>query len=405
MPHDRHSRRIVVISDFCDGWVAPDRIPSVEAAAASWLSGERGPTPEKAGGLDSSEEPAVVGGYLERLPLAAVRQGLCDTAEIWSFSAQPTLPPWSVDPPGLTRRSFRPDDPGSRPFSSTDMLGHIAAFGPPDILCVWGLGVDAAILQACADSVRIYNSIDAPALRVPDDVSQHFDLVLTGAEWQSEEVERRHPGMLTAVMPVGPEFASPETFFPLASEKIYDVVYVAAAQAYKKHEVLFDALARMPSSTRALCVCGYGELGDALKARVRELGIYVDFVGPPGVGFAEVNRLMNLARIGVVCGIHDGAPAILTEYMLAGLPVLANSRLTWGLQFITPATGRAAQEEHFHVVLDEMLADLDSFRARETVLRNWSWPRTAKRFATLVEDAQKHKAALAAKRTSAKLAP
>ncbi len=51
---------------------------------------------------------------------------------------------------------------------------------------------------------------------------------------------------------------------------------------------------------------------------------------------------MNLARIGVVCGVDDGAPAILTEYMLAGLPVLANARLRCGLQYIRPETGRAA---------------------------------------------------------------
>lgn len=394
MPPDHYprSRRIVVISDFCDGLTAPGRIPSVAEAASLWRSGERGPAPGMACGLDISERPAVVGGYLERLPLAAVRQGLCDTAEIWSFSAQPTLPPWSVVPPTLTRRSFRPDDPACRPFYSTDMLGHIAAFGPPDILCIWGLGVAAAILEACAGSVRIYNSIDAPALRVPDNVGGHFDIVLTGAEWQSEEVERRHPGMLTAVMPIGPEFASPETFFPLGLEKIYDVIYVAAAQAYKKHEVLFDALARMPPSMRALSVCGYGELGDALRARVRELGISVDFVGPPGVGFTEVNRLMNLARIGVVCGVDDVAPAILTEYMLAGLPVLANSGLKCGLQFITPTTGRAADEHKFHGVLAEMLANLDNFQPRETVLRNWAWPHTAERFATILKEARRRKA-------------
>ena len=45
---------------------------------------------------------------------------------------------------------------------------------------------------------------------------------------------------------------------------------------------------------------------------------------------------MNRARIGVVCGEEDGAPAILTEYMLAGLPVLANARLRCGLRLHPP---------------------------------------------------------------------
>lgn len=388
MPPDGASpRRIVVISDFCEGDFAPDRIPSVDEAAAAWLSGERGAPP-----AGPSSPPAVTGGYLERLPLSAIRQGLCDTAEIWSFWAHDSPPPISFDPPALTRRSFRPDDPFRRPFSSADMLGHIAAFGPPDILCVWGLGVDEAILRASAGSVRIYNSIDAPALRVPESVGRHFDIVLTGAQWQSEAVAQCHPGMLTAIMPIGPEFASPETFFPLGLEKTYDIVYVAAAQAYKKHEVLFDAMAQLPRTMRALCVCGYGELAGTLHARAAELGISVDFVGPPGVGFAEVNRLMNLARIGVVCGIDDGAPAILTEYMLAGLPVLANAALKCGLHFITPATGRTADADRFHIVLEEMLNDLDSFRPRQTVMDNWIWPHTAKRLAALVGEARMRKA-------------
>ena len=391
-PDGDRPRRIVVVSDFCDGAVAPGHIPSIEEAAAAWRSGERGPGPAETHGRAGLHPPDVVGGYLERLPLAAVRHGLCDAAEIWTFWAQPSPPPCTFDQPALTRRAFRPDDPFLRPFSSADMLGHIAAFGPPDILCVWGLGVDEAILQACVGSVRIYNSIDAPALRVPEEIGRHFDIILTGADWQSEEVERRHPGMLTAVMPIGPEFASPETFFPLDVEKTYDVIYVAAAQAYKKHDVLFDALAKLPRTICALCVCGYGELEHVLHARVHELGIRVDFVGPPGVGFAEVNRLMNRARIGVVCGVDDGAPAILTEYMLAGLPVLANARLRCGLQFITPLTGRMADEENFPAMLHEMLADIDSFHPRETVMSNWIWPHTAERFARLVETCRQRKA-------------
>jgi len=100
---------------------------------------------------------------------------------------------------------------------------------------------------------------------------------------------------------------------------------------------------------------------------------------------------MNLARIGVVCGVDDGAPAILTEYMLTGLPVLANSGLKCGLQFITPATGRIANEDQSHKVLREMLREIHSFNPRETVSRNWSWPITVARFDTLVNEARQRK--------------
>lgn len=374
---------IVVISDFQDGPHTDRQAAPVEWYRDQWLAGSRGCRPHPA---TRPETVDVLGGYIERLPLAALKAGLVDSAEIWTHWRGDNPPrEWRGVGPKLTRRAFRMNGPQA-PFSSNDMLGHIATFGPPAILCVWGLGVDEDILRACRNSFKIYNSIDAPALRVPFEVSRHFDLVITGAEWQSQEVRDRHPGMRTAIMPIGPEFASDLTFRPLDLPKIHDVIYVAAAQAYKRHDILFEALARLPRSLRTLCVCGYGEMIEDLHRQVERLGIDVDFVGPPGVPFEEVNRLMNSARIGVVCGIDDGAPAILTEYMLAGIPVLANIRLRCGLQYIKPQTGAVAAPELFHEGIADMLARLESFRPQETVLANWTWNHTIEKLRRIIRE-------------------
>lgn len=91
------------------------------------------------------------------------------------------------------------------PFPSNDMLAYIEAFGASDILCVWGLGVHEDIMAACHSSYKIYNLIDAPALRVPPNVSRHFDLVLTGAQWQSDDVQALHPWMRTIVIALFPK--------------------------------------------------------------------------------------------------------------------------------------------------------------------------------------------------------
>ncbi len=327
------------------------------------------------------------------MPLALVRLGMVDRVEIWHHhlgGGQSTSVP---DGAFLTRRTFAVDE-ATPPFSSRAMLMHIATFGPPRILCVLGLGVDMDILEACKSSFRIYNSIDAPALRVPESVSAQFDLVLTGSPRQSAVVQAAHPDKACAIMPIGPEFADPKTFRPLDLPKEFDIVYVAAAQPYKRHDILFDALVRLPRSIRALCVFGYGEDADALRLEADTKGLDVSFVGPPGVPFAEVNRLMNLARMGVVCGVDDGAPAILTEYMLAGLPVLANDKLACGLQFITPDTGQTASADGFADGITAMLNDLDTFQPRKTVLENWTWPHSGARLAGLIEDGIRRKEAL-----------
>ena len=329
----------------------------------------------------------VQGGYLERLPLAAVRSGLAEFAEVWHHHRGEGIA-CEQSNDYLARRVFPLSS--EAPFHSGAMLDYIEEHGAPRILCVWGLGVSEAILDACAESTIIYNSIDVPSLRVPPDASAHFDVVLTGAQWQSDEVTARHPEMMTAILPIGPEFASPETFFPIPEEeKIYDVVYVAAAQPYKRHDILFDALARSTRPLKALCVMGYGEDGERLRQEAAARQLDVEFVGPPGVSHAEVNRLINQARVGAVCGVDDGAPAILTEYMLAGLPVVANAQLRCGLQYICPETGIIAPPDRFELGLLEALERTD-FLPREYVLENWAWPRSIATLAALLGSLNKN---------------
>ncbi|WP_312366997.1 glycosyltransferase family 4 protein [Ensifer sp.] len=374
-------RKIVVISDYHEGSSAQSARPDRSAQLLKWsccLNEE-----EKEGRPETSKL-VVEGGYLERLPLACVASGLVDKAEIWTHwrSDQPPQQPHSSS--FLKRRSFYQNGTDA-PFSSDDMLAHLEVYGPPSVLCVWGLGVDESVLRACRGSFKIYNSIDAPALRIPFDVSRHFNLVLTASQGQSEAVKRRHPNMRTAVLPIGPEFASPSMFHPLEGPKDYDVIYVAAAQPYKRHDVLFQALNRLPRTVRALCVFGYGEDAERLRRQANELRLNIDFVGPPGVSFSDVNRLMNRARIGVVCGVDDGAPAILTEYMLAGLPVLANAELRCGLQYINPQTGGVAKAEEFHLGIADMLSRLSDFSPRAAVERQWTWEHSIEKLRQLIE--------------------
>lgn len=366
-------RRVVAISDFCT------RVPPLPPARRFY---------NRVAPVATAKNVAVAGGYLERLPLAVVRSGLADTAEIWSFTGTDDDPTGlTASPYGLGLRRFRANGHAA-PYGSADMLQHIAAVGAPDILCIWGLGVTEDVLLACRDSITIYNSLDVDALRISPDISMHIDIFLTGSDQQTADVLRRHPDAIVAMLPIGPDFASAETFFPLGTPKDFDVIYVAAAQPYKRHDIMFHALAKLPRDIRALCVFGYGENADNLRRQAAEMGISVSFVGPPGVPFGEVNRLMNRARIGLVCGANDGAPAILTEYMLAGLPVLANADLACGLQYIRHDTGRAAPAEEFAAAITEMLRDTTIFAPREAVLRNWVWQQSMKSLLPLLERAK-----------------
>ena len=373
-------RSVAIVSDWVE--VASERT----GAASPDRDGDRWgqiAEAERPWPPESAEATVVSGGYLERLPQALVASGLIDQAEIWHHWRGDAPPPFKRETPTLARRAFRPDN-DQVPYASQEMLAFVREFGAPHILVVLGLGVDAALLDACAASVKIYNSIDAPALRVPQDVGARFDLVLTGAQWQSEAIAELLPGVRTEVLPIGPEFASPEQFLQLDEPKDYDLIYVAAAQPYKRHDILFRALEQLPRDIRTLCVFGYGELADDLRRQAQEVGLNIDFIGPPGVSHTEVNRLMNQARFGVVCGVDDGAPAIITEYMLAGLPVLANSALSCGLQYILPETGRAVAEDDFAEGILWMRENCRSFTPRASALSRWTWPYSVARLAEII---------------------
>jgi glycosyltransferase involved in cell wall biosynthesis len=325
----------------------------------------------------------VAGSYLERLPLALVAAGIAEQAEIWHFWRGEGPAPFHRENAVLGRRAFRRDGDAVS-FESSAMEDFVRQFGAPHILIVYGLGVAHAVLELCSDSIIIYNSIDAPALRVPPECSAHFDIVLTGAQWQSDVVEARHPGMATAILPVGPDFAGFDQFRPLDTPKDVDLIYVAAAQPYKRHDILFDALARLPRDVRAICVFGYGEMADDLRRRAADENLSIEFVGPPGIGIEEVNRLMNRARFGVVCGVDDGAPAILTEYMLGGLPVLANADLTCGLQYILPETGMTATAQGFADAILTLRATATHYDPRDIVLGRWTWPHSVARLSAII---------------------
>ena len=378
-------RSVVIISDWVDGWPPADPAaapPPRDGLARRTLD----PASQPWTGAADHREP-VMGGYLERLPLALIAAGIVEQAEIWHHWRGESDPPFRRDNPVLARRAFRLDHDRA-PFASAEMIKFVQTFGAPHILVVLGLGVAPELLSLCKNSIILYNSIDAPSLRVPPEVSEHFDLVLTGAQWQSDEIEARHPGMRTAILPVGPEFAAIDQFRPLGTPKDVDLIYVAAAQPYKRHDILFDALAKLPRDVRALCVFGYGEDADALRHRAQDQNLSIEFVGPPGVPVEEVNRLMNRAKFGVVCGIDDGAPAILTEYMLAGLPVLANAGLRCGLQFILPETGMTASTTGFADAILTMRETCEEFRPRQAVLERWTWQHSIVRLSASIQQIQ-----------------
>lgn len=343
---------------------------------------------------EPAEAPFVVAGSAEeRVALAALRAGICDAAEIWTFAhatAAAAHEPGGVKPApggGLVRRRLRAD----APHATAEALGCVDIHGVPEVLLALGACVDEALLVRCRDSIRIHAcGAEAPPF-VPARAARHIDLFLAADEGQAEELRRIHPGVLAAVLSLETEFAATESFFPTGAAKDFDVICIAPAEDAARHDILFDAFAKLPPRLRGLCVFAQGGLADLLRDQIDRRWLDITCIGPPGIAPPVLNALMNRARIGVVCSEREGAPALLTEQMLAGLPVLANARLGRGLRHIRPATGAVAAPEGFHEGILDLLARAPTLAPRDVAAARWGWRASAARLAELLDEARARK--------------
>ncbi|MDB5659945.1 MAG: glycosyltransferase [Cypionkella sp.] len=252
----------------------------------------------------------------------------------------------------------------------------------------WGtLGVKERILKACASRNKIFNSIYALALRIPLQINRCFENFLAASEWQLQRIAARHPDALCETMPNEPRFASDQAFFPTGAAKAYYVVHVADTLPFKRHDILLDALAKLPRR-RALRVVGSGHLTENLKAEVERSGLSADLVFNSTE--ATINDLINRARISVACNVEDSAPATLAKYTMAGLPVSANAALVCGRQHIRP-TGLTATDADFDSPMGRLIDTAHNYSPRPVVQRLWTWPHSVKRLGALIESARQSK--------------
>jgi glycosyltransferase involved in cell wall biosynthesis len=226
-----------------------------------------------------------------------------------------------------------------RCFESFDAMAK--ACEPTDVLWVRG---------KCKAYVDVLNRMPA-RLRVYYPASKrfltsdwnHFDVLLVDDARQVGPVSRL--GAAKSVSRVI-KTADPAIFRPLDGiEKLYDLCMIGGMQLTRKnHGSLIRALRADPSLTAVVIGKQVPEIADQLRATGASIR-FIDFCGRE-----ELNRVMNQSRIGFVPSLMDAAPRVILEFMSAGVPVLLNSGILGGRDYVTPETGVLAAEHEFAAV-------------------------------------------------------
>jgi glycosyltransferase involved in cell wall biosynthesis len=177
----------------------------------------------------------------------------------------------------------------------------------------------------------------------------HFDLVLVDDARQVGPVTRL--GAAPIVRRVI-KTADPDIFRPLPNvEKQYDLCMIGGMHLTRKnHEALVPLLKSDPTLTAVLV----GKQKADTVERIRATGAKVHLID--FCGRQELNRVMNSARIGFVPSLMDAAPRVIMEFMAAGVPVLLNSAILGGRDYVTRETGVLAAESEFVRAAQQMRA-------------------------------------------------
>lgn len=181
------------------------------------------------------------------------------------------------------------------------------------------------------------------------------------------------------------DFTSESDFFPLATEKVYDVFLNACYLPLKRAHLLLDAMIFARQSGRplsALCV-GYhwGEessggtrrdLESSMRDKIKEFQL--DVATPePCWDVRQVNQWYNQSRLAVLPSMTEAGPRVMAEAFLADIPYLGARDCYGGsTAYISPSNGELFEPEPRSLAkaVWHTLDRLDTYEPRQWALQH-----------------------------------
>ncbi|MCG8604307.1 glycosyltransferase family 4 protein [bacterium] len=277
-----------------------------------------------------------------------------------------------------------------REFYFRELAQYVQRSGAPDIIWVDGRSYPPHVhhaMELCSQSFKIVYSKHPRPWNVKN--LCRYDLCLVDEEWQIKKVKKRCPSIRCFVWDKSIDYD--EAFFPMPIAKKYDLCYVATMRKGKNHELLFEAMSKL-TDRRLSCVCVGGDQKAnheprnrliPLKKKVLELGLDVSFTG--SVSLQEVNRYINMSKVGVMPSTVDAAPRAILEYMAADIPVLVSAGMLAGTRYVGPGSGLVKEPEEFHLGLAELLDNREKYSPRSYLLENYESARVISKFVELLK--------------------
>jgi glycosyltransferase involved in cell wall biosynthesis len=167
-------------------------------------------------------------------------------------------------------------------------------------------------------------------------------------------------------------------FYPLATEKKYDAVYVATWNPVKRHHILFEAVSRIADPTfRAVLVGGgYGGTKYEIEQWIRYYGVKDRVIVMENLSHEAINQLLNQSRCSLLLSLKEGGNKSIIEGMFANTPcIILDDHISPVADWINDQTGRMVSRRDLPSSMLWMRDNWQSFSPREWAMANLH-PRT-----------------------------
>ncbi|WP_032097165.1 MULTISPECIES: glycosyltransferase [unclassified Alteromonas] len=213
----------------------------------------------------------------------------------------------------------------------------------------------------CELSIFFYTSLDTPVF-VQAYERRDYELI-------------EKSGTNLVPINIGPSwFINHEAFVPQKSDKIYDVVMVAAWAEFKRHKAFFKAIKPCCDANPKFRIALVGYPVDLtiedIKSAARSIGIESNICFFESVPREKVAKIQSQSKINVLWSKFEGNNRAIIEGMFCDIPVILREGHNYGAKydFINEKTGAYANEKNLPMVIQGLKRKLSSLSPRDYVM-------------------------------------
>ena len=287
----------------------------------------------------------------------------------------------------LIAKPFRPGERGVLYVDYSYVFPSLAGlFNLEAIADRYHIVLEPSWSGVCTPEVLLYSRLDKPVFVETIEPRDHRVLATIGANLAPIPVAANYWVDYRAIEPL------PD------SRRDIDVIMVAAWAGIKRHWRFFKALAHLRRRGHKLRVAlvgyRYDKTMDDIRTQAAHFGIGDEIELFERLSQAEVSALLARSKLHVLWSRRECANRAIIEAMLADVPVIVRSGLTFGFNYpyINAQTGQFVDERALGGAILEMLQNRRSYAPRQWVLDHM----TCHKATAAVEDAVRKSALRAA---------